>query len=159
MAQPSPPSVEGGDFRRKSEGVFKENNEDHEVVVGELQSKVTFPRTQLHGVPPYEFVRTHKKPSPAGKGDRSRWMRRTPPALVNDFLNIPPPQPPRLRAKGHLAENPSGEGVPLPSLIQLIKLPDKSQFIRQQNTTQLIPKGEKNENSTYCTRQEKGCNN
>ena len=41
MAQPSPPSVDGGDFRRKSEGVFKENNEDHEVVVGELQSKVT----------------------------------------------------------------------------------------------------------------------
>ena len=35
-----PPSVEGGDFRRKSEGVFKENNEDHEVVEGEYGFKV-----------------------------------------------------------------------------------------------------------------------
>ena len=31
-----PPSVEGGDFRRKSEGVFKENNEDREAVEGEF---------------------------------------------------------------------------------------------------------------------------
>ena len=35
-----PPSVEGGDFRRKSEGVFKENNEDHEVVEGEYRNKL-----------------------------------------------------------------------------------------------------------------------
>ena len=50
--QPSPPSVEGGDFRRKSEGVFKENNEDHEVVVGEFQRQSYFPtNTDAHSAP------------------------------------------------------------------------------------------------------------
>ena len=34
-------------------------------------------------------VGAQPKPSPAGKGDRSRWMRRTPPALTIGFLIKP----------------------------------------------------------------------
>ena len=88
----------------------------------------------MHGVPPYKFVRTHKKPSPEGKGDRSRWMRGAKSVQTIGFLNIRPPQPPRLHAKDHLSEAPSEEGAP-PQAVREFPFQTQSNFSFERGTT------------------------
>ena len=90
-----------------------------------FKGKVTFPRTRVHGVPPYEYVRTHKKPSPVGEGG----LRSKTDEVLQSKVTFPRTRvhgvPPYEFVRTHKKPSPEGKG-------------DRSRWMRGAKSVQTI---------------------